>query len=141
MKGVIPTPNIAKNFHPTSNIERHGQHLTFCKLQDRVITPSQHSTLWFSRWHPTLHPTVVMSVLCKGFHSGDYGHHMGIQCNVACASIEIQIICNLFWALEAICHRIIVAAQYCILKKKSGYTVQNTESLGLPKKDISTRSD
>ncbi len=70
------------------------------------------------------HPTVVMSVLCKGFHSGEHGHHMGIHCNVACASIEIQIICNLFWALEAICHWILVAAQYCCLIKKYGYTVE-----------------
>ncbi len=71
-----------------------------------------------------LHPTVVISVLCKGFHSGDYGHHMGFQCNVACTSIDIQIICNLFWAMEAICHWIIVGAQYCSLIKKSGYTVE-----------------
>ncbi len=28
--------------------------------------------------------------------SWSIGHHMGIHCNVACASIEIQIICNLF---------------------------------------------
>ncbi len=60
----------------------------------------------------------------EGFHSGDYGHHMGIHCNVACVSIEIQIISNLFWTLEAICHCILVAAQCCFLIKKSGYTVQ-----------------
>ncbi len=60
----------------------------------------------------------------EGRHSGDYGHHMGIHWNVACASIEIQNICNLFWALEAICHWILVAAQYCSLIKKYGYTVE-----------------
>ncbi len=60
----------------------------------------------------------------ESVHSGDYGRHMGIQCNVACASIEIQIICNLFWALEAICHWIFVAAHYCCLIKISGYSVE-----------------
>ncbi len=56
----------------------------------------------------------------EGFHSGYYGHHMGIHCNIACASIEIQIIGNLhvFWTLEVNCHCILVAAQYCFLIKK-----------------------
>ncbi len=44
--------------------------------------------------------------------------------STACASIEIQIICTLFWALEVICHCILAAAHYCFLIKKSGYTVE-----------------
>ncbi len=47
-----------------------------------------------------------------------------IHCNVTCASIEIQIICNLFWTLKAICHWILVAAQYSFLIKKSGCAVE-----------------
>ncbi len=57
----------------------------------------------------------------ESVHSGHYGHHMGIHWNVAYVSIEIQIICNLFWTLEVNCHWILVTAQYCFLIKKSGY--------------------
>ena len=49
---------------------------------------------------------------------------MGIHNNVVCASIEIQIICNLFWAPEVSCHWILVAARYCLMIKISGYTVE-----------------
>ncbi len=43
---------------------------------------------------------------------------MGIHWNVACASLEIQIIGNLFWTLEVNCRCILVSAQYCFLIKK-----------------------
>ncbi len=68
-----------------------------------------------------VHPLTVewWCLFCaEGFHSGPYGRHMGFHCNVACASIEIQIIGNLFWTLEANCHCILVAAQYCSLIKE-----------------------
>ena len=32
----------------------------------------------------------------ESFHSGHYGHHTRIHCNVVCASIEIQIISHPF---------------------------------------------
>ncbi len=68
---------------------------------------------------PTSHPTVVMSVQCKGFHSGDYGHHMGIHCNVACASIEIQIYLQPILSPGGY-----LPLNFCSLIKNSGYTVQ-----------------
>ncbi len=83
---------------------------------------------WLIPWHSSNkapHGGDICSMQrdVESVHSGHYGPHMGFQCNIACAYIEIQIICNLFWALEAICHWIIVAAQYCCLIKKSGYPV------------------
>ncbi len=55
----------------------------------------------------------------ESVHSGHYGHHMGIHCNVVCTSIEIQIICNLFWTPGVISSTILISN-----KKKSGYTVE-----------------
>ncbi len=79
-----------------------------CKVQISWPNDRWHKRLhWFWLIHPLApHGGDVCSMQrdVESVHSGHYGRHMGVQCNVACAFIEIQIICNLFWALEAICH-------------------------------------
>ena len=89
--------------------------------KDQIWVTRLRSNTWMSlAMHK--HSTVVMSVLmfyAEGFHSGHHRHHMGIHCDVACASVEIQIIGNLFWTLEVNCHCILAAAQYCFQIKKN----------------------
>ncbi len=55
------------------------------------LRPSQGG-LWSSSSPST--PRWWSLFYAENDHSGHYGRHVGIHCNVACASIEIQIICK-----------------------------------------------
>ncbi len=93
---IKPTCQGASEHHPNHcHMEREGSKTHPVAIYDtprsRPGAPYQHVVL-------TPHGGDVCSMQrnVESVHSGHYGRQMGIQCNVACVSIEIQIICNLF---------------------------------------------